>query len=334
MEKDYQIFGLSPLDISSSLDQNFDMPKNLRLLVPFLLLPLALAGCGGDAGSTQRREGPLRVVTTTSIIADTARRIAGEHAQVEALMGPGVDPHLYKASESDVRRLSEADLILYNGLHLEGKMGDILTKMARSRAVAAVTEDIPQDQLREPPEFAGQYDPHVWFDVSLWATTLQPIARELAALDPGHEAEFKANAAALEKELGELDAWVKQQIATVPKAQRVLVTAHDAFGYFGRRYDMDVVGLQGISTLSEAGLKDVDRVVGIVIDRGVKAIFVESSVPRRSIEAVQAAVQSRGTEVAIGGQLFSDSLGAANSPAGTYQGMVRANVTTIVNALK
>jgi manganese/zinc/iron transport system substrate-binding protein len=307
------------------------MSKN-RLL-PLLLLPLALAGCG-DAGSAPRREGPLRVVATTSIIADTARRIAGEHAQVEALMGPGVDPHLYKASESDVRRLSEAELVLYNGLHLEGKMGDILTKMARSRPVAAVSEDIPQDQLREPPEFAGQYDPHVWFDVSLWATTLQPIARELAALDPEHEATFKANAAALEKELNELDAWVKQQIATIPKAQRVLVTAHDAFGYFGRRYDMEVVGLQGISTLSEAGLKDVDRVVGIVIDRGVKAIFIESSVPRRSIEAVQAAVQSRGKQVAIGGQLFSDSLGAASSPAGTYPGMVRANVTTIVNALK
>ncbi len=310
------------------------MPKNRRLLVPLLLLPFALLGCGGEKGSTPRREGPLRVVATTSIIADTTRRIAGEHAQIEALMGPGVDPHLYKASESDVRRLSEADLVLYNGLHLEGKMGDILTKMARSRPVAAVSEDIPQGQLREPPEFAGQYDPHVWFDVSLWATTLQPIARELAALDPEHAETFKANAAALEKELNELDAWVKQQIATIPKAQRVLVTAHDAFGYFGRRYDMDVVGLQGISTLSEAGLKDVDRVVGIVIDRGVKAIFVESSVPRRSIEAVQAAVRSRGKEVAIGGQLFSDSLGAANGPAGTYPGMVRTNVTTIVDALK
>ena len=308
------------------------MSKN-RLL-PLLLLPLALAGCGGDAGTTPRREGPLRVVATTSIIADTARRIAGEHAQVEALMGPGVDPHLYKASESDVRRLSEADLVLYNGLHLEGKMGDILTKMARNRPVAAVSEDIPQDQLREPPEFAGQYDPHVWFDVSLWATTLQPIARELAALDPENAEAFQTNAAALEKELNELDAWVKQQIATIPEPQRVLVTAHDAFGYFGRRYGMEVVGLQGISTLSEAGLKDVDRVVGLVIDRGVKAIFVESSVPRRSIEAVQAAVQSRGRQVAIGGQLFSDSLGAASSPAGTYPGMVRANVTTIVNALK
>jgi manganese/zinc/iron transport system substrate-binding protein len=276
----------------------------------------------------------LRVVSTTGIIADVAQRIAGPHARVEALMGPGIDPHLYKASESDVRRLSEAELVLYNGLHLEGKMGDILTKMARTRPVVAVTEEIPQDLLREPPEFLGQYDPHVWFDVSMWAKTLGPITRELSALDPEHAKEFEANAAALEKELHELDAWVKAQILTLPEPRRILVTAHDAFGYFGRRYGMQVVAIQGISTLSEAGLKDVDRVVSLVVDRKVPAIFIESSVPRRSIEAVQAAVRSRGHEAAIGGQLYSDSLGAAGSPAGTYPGMVRANVTTIVNALK
>jgi manganese/zinc/iron transport system substrate-binding protein len=314
------------------------MSKKREHLTPVLFLltflPLALAGCGGEAGSAARREGPIRVVATTSIIADSARRIAGEHAQVEALMGPGVDPHLYKASESDVRRLGEADLVLYNGLHLEGKMGDILTKMARSRPVIAVTEELPQDQLREPPEFAGQYDPHVWFDVSLWARTLQPIVRELSALDPENTATYQANAAAFEKELNELDAWVKQRIGTIPPEQRVLITAHDAFGYFGRRYGMDVMGIQGISTLSEAGLKDMDRVVSTVAERGIKAIFVESSVPRRSIEAVQAAVRSLGREVAIGGQLYSDSLGAAGSPAGTYAGMVRANVDTIVNALQ
>ncbi|HBL28449.1 MAG TPA: manganese transporter [Acidobacteria bacterium] len=317
------------------------MPKTrlrlIHLLVAAALLPSA--GCGGGesgtpASRTTKGDGPVHVVATTSIIADMARRIGGEHARVEALMGPGIDPHLYKASEGDVRRLGEADLILYNGLHLEGKMGDILTKMARSRPVVAVSEDIPRERLREPPEFAGQYDPHVWFDVSLWVTTIQPIVRELSTLDPAHAATFQANAAALEKELTELDAWVEQQIATIPPAQRVLITAHDAFGYFGRRYGMDVMGIQGISTLSEAGLKDMDRVVGSVVDRGVKAIFVESSVPRRSIEAVQAAVRSRGKDVAIGGQLYSDSLGAAASPAGTYAGMVRANVETIVQALR
>jgi manganese/zinc/iron transport system substrate-binding protein len=306
----------------------------LYLIVPALLL----AGCsgGGDApaGAGDGADTPLRVVSTTGIIADVAQRIAGPHARVEALMGPGVDPHLYKASESDVRRLSEAELVLYNGLHLEGKMGDILTKMARTRPVVAVTEEIPQDLLREPPEFLGQYDPHVWFDVSMWAKTLGPIVRELSALDPEHAKEFEANAAALEKELNELDAWVKAQILTLPEERRILVTAHDAFGYFGRRYGMQVVAIQGISTLSEAGLKDVDRVVDLVVERKVPAIFIESSVPRRSIEAVQAAVRSRGHEAAIGGQLYSDSLGAAGGPAGTYPGMVRANVTTIVNALR
>jgi manganese/zinc/iron transport system substrate-binding protein len=213
-------------------------------------------------------------------------------------------------------------------------MGDILTKMARSRPVVAVTEEIPQEQLREPPEFAGQYDPHVWFDVSLWEKTLDPIARELSALDPAHAADYKANAEALRAELRGLDAWVKQQIGGIPEQQRVLVTAHDAFGYFGRRYGMEVIGLQGISTLSEAGLHDVERVVDVVLARKVKAIFVESSVPRRSIEAVQAALREKGHPVEIGGQLYSDSLGAAGSPAGTYPGMVRANVQTIVEALR
>ncbi len=308
-------------------------------ILPILILPFALliAGCGGEstqASGASDKSGPLRVVTTTGIIADTAKRVAGRHAEIVALMGPGVDPHLYKASEGDVRRLSEADLILYNGLHLEGKMGDILTRLARTRPVVAVTEEIPQDLLRQPPEFRGQHDPHVWFDVSMWKRTLDPIARELSALDPAHAEEFKANAAAYGKELDALDAWVKQRIESLPPAQRVLVTAHDAFGYFGKRYGMEVVGIQGISTLAEAGLHDVDRVVQLVVDRKVKAAFIESSVPRRSVEAVQATVRSRGHEVQIGGQLFSDSLGGANTPAGTYVGMVRANVDTIVNALK
>jgi manganese/zinc/iron transport system substrate-binding protein len=304
-------------------------------ILPILILPFALliASCGGE--STQASDkGPLRVVATTGIIADTAKRVAGQHAEVVALMGPGVDPHLYKASEGDVRRLSEAALILYNGLHLEGKMGDILNRLKRNRPVVAVTEDIPEDLLRQPPEFRGQHDPHVWFDVSMWRRTLDPIVRELSTLDPAHAEDFKANAAAYGKELDALDAWVKQRIETLSPSHRVLVTAHDAFGYFGRRYGMEVIGIQGISTLSEAGLHDVDRVAQIVVDRKVRAIFIESSVPRRSIEAVQAAVRSRGHEAQIGGQLFSDSLGGANTPAGTYVGMVRANVDTIVNALK
>jgi manganese/zinc/iron transport system substrate-binding protein len=308
------------------------MPK-FNFLPP-LILPLALllGGCEGSGAAGE--DGLIHIVTTTGIIADTASRIAGPHARIEALMGPGVDPHLYKASESDVRRLTGAELILYNGLHLEGKMGDILEKVAKRKPVAEVTRGIPRTRLRQPPEFKGQPDPHVWFDVSMWKETLTPIAQELARLDPEHAQEYEANAAAFRKELDELDAWVKQQIGTIPPDQRVLVTAHDAFGYFGRRYGMEVIGIQGISTLSEAGLHDVDRVVSLILGKKVKAVFIESSVPRRTIEAVQAGARARGHEVAIGGQLFSDSLGAAGSPEGTYVGMVRANVNTIVKALQ
>lgn len=295
------------------------------------------AGCAGPGdGSPARaeRQGPLRVLTTTGIVGDLAHHVAGEHAVVESLMSTGVDPHLYKASESDVRRMAEADLILYNGLHLEGKMADVLVKMARNRPVMAVSDNIPREELREPPEFAGQYDPHVWFDVRMWAGCVEPIVRELSALDPEHGDVYRANADAYRSELSELDRWVEERLADLPEHRRVMITAHDAFGYFGRRYGIEVVGLQGISTLSEAGLQDVERVVDLVVEREIPAIFVESSVPRRSIEAVQAAVRNRGHEVEVGGTLFSDSMGPAGTPEGTYPGMVRHNVNTLVQALK
>lgn len=297
------------------------------------LLVVAWAGCGGSGPEDRAGDGEIRVLTTTNIIADTARRIAGEHAEVESLMGPGVDPHLYKASESDVRKMAAADLILYNGLHLEGKMGDVLVKMARNRPVVAVSDDVPRDALREPPEFSGQYDPHVWFDVELWRTTLDPIVRELAEIDPANADAYRANAAAFGTTLDELDDWVEQRIAELPPERRILVTAHDAFGYFGRRYGVRVEGLQGISTLSEAGLRDVERIVDLVVEQEIPAIFVESSVPRRSIEAVRAAARERGHQVEVGGELFSDSLGASGTEEGTYLGMVRHNVNTLVDAL-
>lgn len=333
---------VGPLDFLCGLNYDFGMPKkparsrpplqpSSYLLLPALLLAVA---CGGSGAERPERRGPVQVVTTTGMIADAAIRLGGEHVRVEALMGPGVDPHLYKASESDVRKLAEADLILYNGLHLEGKMGDILVKLARSRPVVAVSETVPAEELREPPEFAGQYDPHIWFDVGMWARTLDAVAAALAEVEPNHAAVFQANGQGYREELLELDAWVAGRIQEIPPPQRVLVTAHDAFGYFGRRYGLEVVGLQGISTLAEAGLRDVERVVDLVVDRRIPAIFVESSVPRRSIEAVQAACRARGWEVAIGGQLFSDAMGPAGTPEGTYPGMVRANVNSIVEALK
>ena len=213
-------------------------------------------------------------------------------------------------------------------------MGDVLALMARSRPVVAVAEVVPLERRRHAAAFAGQYDPHVWFDVSLWTLTIDPVVRQLSELVPEAAADFQANGAALRQELDELDRWVTARIAELPARQRVLVTAHDAFGYFGDRYDIEVVGLQGISTVAEAGLQDVERVVTLIVERGIKAVFVESSVPRRTIEAVQAACRARGHDVAIGGQLFSDAMGPPGTPAGTYPGMVRHNVDTIVGALR
>ncbi|MEM8960676.1 MAG: zinc ABC transporter substrate-binding protein, partial [Acidobacteriota bacterium] len=244
------------------------------------------------------------------------------------------DPHLYKASEGDVRKLAEAQLILYNGLLLEGKMGDILEKMARDRTVVGVAEVLDPNDLMQPEAYEGQYDPHVWFDASLWRVTTGAIADELIAFLPDHADTIRAAADAYIAELQELDDWAFEQIATVPEERRVLITAHDAFGYFGRRYDVQVVGLQGLSTATEAGLQDVDGLADMIVSRGVPAIFVESSVPRRAIEAVQAAVRAQDAEVTIGGELFSDALGPADSGADTYVGMFRHNIETIVGALQ
>lgn len=310
--------------------------KKLGFILAAGLLVVTLAACGGsETGAPRAREAgeKLRAVCTIGMITDMVQRVAGDHVAVEGLMASGVDPHLYKASEGDVRKLGEAHIIFYNGLNLEGKMGDIFVKMSRSRPVVAVSEDVPQDLLREPPEFAGHYDPHIWFDVSLWVRTVDVIEKGLSELDPAHAADFATNAAALKTELNELDTWVHARIQEIPPDQRVLVTAHDAFGYFGRRYGLEVIGLQGISTSAEAGLKDVERVVNLILTRKIRAIFVESSVPKRTIEAVQAACRSKGHDVAIGGQLYSDAMGAPGTPDGTYPGMVRANVETIVGAL-
>jgi manganese/zinc/iron transport system substrate-binding protein len=306
------------------------VPKSCRpplLLLAALLLPGCVAA-PADPG------GPPPVVATTGMIADLAARVGGPHVRVEALMQSGVDPHLFKPSEGDVRRLAAARLVLYNGLHLEGKMGDVLAKMARSRPVVAVAEAIPAERLREAPGFGGQHDPHVWFDVSLWSLTVAPIEAELSRLVPEHAGELRRNAEALRAELAELDAWVEARVLEVPEDRRVMVTAHDAFGYFGERYRVKVVGLQGISTVAEAGLRDVERLVDLIVSRRLPAIFVESSVPRRSIEAVQAAARARGHEVGIGGQLFSDAMGAAGTEEGTYPGMVRHNVNTFVEAMR
>ena len=284
---------------------------------------------------TEGGEAKLKVTATVGMVADLARRIGGDRVEVTTLMGPGVDPHLYKASEGDLRRLGDADVVLYNGLFLEGKIGDALAQVAeRGKPVVAVAEKIDESKLVHPEEYEGHPDPHVWFDVSLWIRTVPPIVEGLAAAAPAAEPYFKERAAALVLELEQLHLWCREQIASIPEERRVLITAHDAFGYFGRAYDIEVVGLQGLSTATEFGLKDVQRIVDLVSDRGIRAVFVESSVPRRSIEAVVQGCKARGHDVTIGGELFSDAMGEEGTPEGTYVGMVRSNVETIVGALK
>lgn len=294
---------------------------------------MAPAGATPGHSKTFDAAHPIHAVTTTGMIGDVVSHVGGTHVIVTSLMGPGVDPHLYKASEGDIQRLSAADIIFYNGLNLEGKMGDIFVKMARSTPVVAVTESIDPTSLREPPEFLGHFDPHVWFDVKLWTNVATAVAAGLSELAPVHAADFMANATRYTQELLALDAWCREHLAKIPQEQRVLITAHDAFGYFGRAYHVEVVGLQGVSTVAEFGLKDIERIVTLLVARKVRAVFVESSVPRRSIEAVVAGARARGHDVEIGGQLYSDAMGEPGTPDGTYIGMVRANVKTIVDAL-
>jgi manganese/zinc/iron transport system substrate-binding protein len=295
---------------------------------------LGLLGCtqsGEDREPIGDRK--VRVLATTGMVADLTRNVGGGRVEVDALMGPGVDPHLYKASAGDLARLRKADLVLYNGHHLEGKMGEVLEKVARSREVRAIAESVPADRLMAPEDGGGHPDPHIWFDVALWAETTTFVADALAKVDPDHAAGYRSRAGAYREKLLALDREVRQRIATIPESQRVLITSHDAFRYFGRAYGIEVTGLQGISTVLEAGVNDRRRIVDLVVGRGIKAIFVESSVAPKTIEAVRQDCAARGHEVRIGGTLYSDAMGDT-PPDDTYEGMVRTNVERIVEALR
>ncbi len=306
--------------------------KSIALFL-LLLLCLALTACGDRAAAEADAAGRLYVVTTTGQIGDAARQVGGDHVRVASLMGAGVDPHLYVATISDVDRLRNADVIFYNGLFLEAQMDAVLEQLAERGHAVAVTDGIDRAGLLPSAAYADEFDPHIWFDVSLWMQTVEKVRDTLAQVDPAHAADYEANAAAYLDELAALDAYVREQTARIPEQQRVLVTAHDAFNYFGRAYGFEVLGLQGISTASEAGTGDVQSLAEFIATRRIPAVFVESSVPVRNIEAVQAAVRNRGFAVTIGGQLFSDALGDAGTPEGTYAGMVRHNIDTIVGAL-
>lgn len=304
--------------------------KLLRFFIICALSFTWLVGC--NISSPQAGNGKLQVTTTTGMIADLVKNVGGNHVEVTALMGTGVDPHLYKASQGDIQKLDQSDLIFYNGLHLEGKMTEILEKIGRKKPVTAVSEKIDSSKLLNLGD--GLHDPHIWFDVQLWMSAAEVVRDTLIKQDPSHKADYEKQAQAYLAELQKLDQEVKEQINSIPKEQRVLVTAHDAFSYFGRAYEVEVVGLQGISTAAEYGLKDVQNMVNLITNRKIKAVFVESSVPKRSIEAVVEGAKQKGHQVKIGGELYSDAMGKAGTPEGTYIGMVRANASTITNSLK
>jgi manganese/zinc/iron transport system substrate-binding protein len=289
-----------------------------------------------SGGHRYAGEYPIRVVCTTGQVAEMVQRIGGEHIAIEALMGPGVDPHLYSPIASDVRKLSAADAIFYNGLHLEGRMTDLFVQMARKKATFAVTEGIQSrhdERLREPPEFEGLYDPHVWHDPVLWGDCVKDAADMLAEFDPKHADEYRANAEVYRKELTELDGFCREEVAKIPKARRVLITAHDAFGYFGKRYDIEVHGLKGISTEEEKDLNRQDELQRMIIERKIPAVFVESAVAPKTIEALVEPCKAAGWDLKIGGNLYADALGPAGTDDATYAGMIRHNVRTIATAL-
>lgn len=278
--------------------------------------------------------GKVKVTTTVNMISDLVRNVGGHRVEVTGLMGPGVDPHLYKASARDVRALQTAHLIVYNGLHLEGKMVDLLE---RSPKAIAVTDALPRAQLITPPGgfigIAGLQDPHVWFDVPLWKRTVTIVRDALTRVDPAGRITYANNAAAYQQQLDALHRRVETLINRVPKDKRVLVTAHDAFSYFGRRYGVEVRGIQGISTVAEAGTKDIQELTKFLAERRIPAVFIESSVPRRTVEAVVQAARARGATLEIGGELFSDAAGEPGTREGTYIGMVEHNARTISDAL-
>ena len=299
-----------------------------------ILIILTLIFISTSCKEVAKDDGRLQVVTTTNILADLALEIGGDRISLQSLMGAGVDPHLYKASEGDVSKLHNADIIFYSGLHLEGKLVDIFERMSSTKNTVSLGDKLPKDQLISSENFGGNYDPHVWFNIQFYKKFAHIMTEELSVADHRNAEFYAANNEKYQKKLDSLEMELKSTVNSLPKEKRILVTAHDAFNYFGNAFDFQVVGLQGISTATEAGVKDVQKMSKFIIDNEVKAIFIESSVPRRTIEALQEAVISKNHDVKIGGSLFSDALGNPGTEEGTYIGMFKYNVNTIVNALK
>lgn len=288
-------------------------------------------GCGWAATV---HAAPIRVVATVGMVADIVREIGGPRVDVTGLIGEGVDPHLYKPTRGDVAALLGAEIVFYSGLMLEGKMADVLAKVARGgKPVHAVTEGIEESYLLQPPGFKGHHDPHVWMDVGAWRRAAAAVTAALSSFDPDRAMDYAERAAAYDRQLEALDQYARETLATIPADRRVLVTAHDAFNYFGRAYGVEVLGIQGISTESEAGLDDINRLVNLLVERRIAAVFVETSVADKNVRALIEGARSRGHEVRVGGSLYSDAMGPAATYEGTYIGMMDHNITVITRAL-
>lgn len=298
-----------------------------------LLANLLLVSCKQETSSGTDK---LQIVATTGMIGDAVGIIAGDKADVTVLMGPGVDPHLYKATQGDLNALRSGDIIFYNGLHLEGKMQEVFDRLATTKKVFPVAAGIPESKLRTVAQVNGisTHDPHIWFDVQLWMLAVAEIGKQLSASDPTNAAFYATQTTKYLEQLASLDVFVKEKMSAIPETHRTLITSHDAFGYFGAAYGIRVKGLQGISTAAEFGLKDITDMVNMIIAEDIKAVFVESSVSEKSIQAVIEGCHQKNHNIKAGGTLYSDAMGAAGTPEGNYIGMVTHNVEVIYAALK
>lgn len=301
--------------------------------VSYLIFAFALL-LGACTNSTIEDSDKIIITTTIAQIGDAVKNIGGEHVDVHSLMGPGVDPHIYQATQSDIRRLGDADIIFYNGLNLEGNMVEIFEKMRNEKPTFAVTDAIPKQYLLQDMDDVNEVDPHIWFDIDLWSMVVEYIAEQLIEYAPEYEEDFKNNSEKYLAELTELKIFAKNEMEKVPEQSRILVTAHDAFGYFANAYGFEVVGIQGLSTDSDYGIRDIQNVIDILVENEIKAVFTESSVSDRAMNSVIEGAKARGFEVEIGGSLFSDAMGEEGTEEGTYIGMYKHNVNVIVESLQ
>ena len=275
----------------------------------------------------------LGVVATTGMIADAAREVGGDLVEVQALMGPGVDPHAYRQTRTDIVAMGKADLVLWHGLYLEAQMEEFFLDLAKEHPVIAVADAMRENLLISHDDYDGRYDPHVWMNPNLWSRVVLTIRDALIEAAPENEAVFRTNAKEHLAELAELARYTTEVLSSVPAESRVLLSAHDAFNYFGSAYGFEVMGIQGISTESEAGLRRIADLVDLLVSRDIRAVFVESSVSDRNIRALIEGAAAEGHDVVIGGELFSDAMGAEGTYEGTYLGMIDHNATVISRAL-